>query len=322
MDPQKFNAVWVQDTTEGDVSDWLKWLGVGMVMRGLAWTAGYGNGTTKVKIAFDGDSCCEEQLVTLPGAGVFSLGSRIKLDCSKQKICDWVGAPLVPPKSLLVSGRLTDVGMEIDLFTLQSEPHSSVKRSISEDGNTMTTECTVCMPGAKEIKVKTTHKKSTEEPAPPCSELLSSCLVPIFTDAIPEDSPYKDSVISDSLAEYFSSAEQCLDSLVTTFKAKEADSSEKEVSLEEVSEANFTIHLTKNDDSKAALVYNLDKDAGTLTSTYRAGETDVVTFTWQVRADPVRLEVSNSWPHDQARLYDSYQWAQRTLKMILPHSKQ
>merc|ERR1711972_272677 len=106
-------------------------------------------------------------------------------------------------------------------------------------------------------------------------------------------------------------AEQCLDGLIAAFKAKKPGDTEKEVNFEELSDSEFCAHITNKDDSKAALLHKVDRDAGVLTTTYRIGDHDLVDFTWHVHKDPLRLEVSNTWPHDEAQLYDSYQWAQR-----------
>merc|ERR1712232_706392 len=133
-------------------------------------------------------------------------------------------------------------------------------------------------------------------------------------------SPYKKSVISASLDEYFPSAEECWAALVAHHKAKTPGGTEKDISLEEVSPTEFVLHITNHDDSKATLAHTVDPAAGTDVATYKIGDNAIVSFTFHVRSDPVRLEVSSSWPNDDAMLFDSFQWCQRTLKGLLPRS--
>lgn len=318
IDLGKFSGVWAKDKTEGDITDWLKAQNVGFLARQAAWGFGYGKGLQQRTLIEDG-VCYEEQVVALDKVGYFPVGGRIKLDGSRQKITFFEGAPLIPPKSMLVEGRVTDTGMEFTMFHLSGELHSSSVRSISEDGSELTTEVTAHVNG-KELKMNMTHKK-TDDAVPVVEDMLSACMVSVFVDAIPEDSQYKNSAISDSLEEYFASAGQCWEALVAWQKAKKLGDTEKEISWEEVSDAEFIAHITNKDDSKASLVHKVDKDACTSTASYTMGDTVIVAFDFHVRSDPIRLEVSNSWTTDEHRLYDSYLWVQRVLKEILPRSK-
>eukprot|EP00443_Scrippsiella_acuminata_P045044 CAMPEP_0115188432 /NCGR_PEP_ID=MMETSP0270-20121206/11007_1 /TAXON_ID=71861 /ORGANISM="Scrippsiella trochoidea, Strain CCMP3099" /LENGTH=323 /DNA_ID=CAMNT_0002601613 /DNA_START=72 /DNA_END=1040 /DNA_ORIENTATION=- len=320
-DPAKFNGVWIKDTTDGDMTDFLKFNNVGMLMRQAAWAFGYGKGVSRARNVFADGVMYEEVLVFIDKVGWWFLGGRSTLDGSRQKIAMFEGAPMIPPTMYWVESRLTDTGLESDLFTMGGERHSRAVRSVSEDGNTLTTEITI-FDGDKEYKIKTTHNKSTEETEtmPALEDLTASCPVVVSVD-VPEGSTYKKSVISESLEEYFSSPEQCLDAVVKFFKETQPQGDEKETSLEEVSDTEFIVHITNQDDSKAAKHSKVDRDEGTVTVTYKIGDDAHVDFFFRVHKDPVRVQVSNTFPNEDQILFESYMWAQKVLNGILPRSK-
>mmetsp|Transcript_76817 Transcript_76817/g.199597 ORF Transcript_76817/g.199597 Transcript_76817/m.199597 type:complete len:319 (+) Transcript_76817:79-1035(+) len=318
MELEKFNGVWVKDSTEGDITDWLSFMGVGFVMRQAAWAMSYGKGLLKHRLAIKDGLLCEEVLVGVENEGLWWCGSRAKLDGSRHKVASFEGAPLVAVQNYWREARFTERGIEQALFTLDGERYATGVRSISEDGNTMTTEL-VSYNGDVEYNIKTVHLRDMEATPPVMENMPSFCPITVYVE--PEGSPYTKSAISESLEDYFPSVDECFNAMVKFFKELKWPENEKESTCEEVSATEFVRHITHLDDAKADGFYTADKDAGVLNFSYMRNDAEFVRMTYHVHKDPVRLEVSATCASDEGKLACSHEWAQRIIIGILPRSE-
>jgi len=206
----------------------------------------------------------------------------------------------VEPSTGWVQGRIGEDGaIETECFNSSEERVNKARRFVSEDGLTMTTEAVMYL-ASGETTLVTTHKKNTEAPAPTIDNILGACPVPILCDASPEGTPHKESVISESVEDYFSTAEKLLAGFVAAMKAKGVEGDEREVTLDEKSDTEFHVNIVGGDGGKCAMECNVDKDAGIFLVSFVLGGKAQLSVTFQMRSDPVRVEASSSWGRDHA----------------------
>jgi len=285
-DPEKFCGWWMQESVEGDITNWLSSEGVGFVMRQAAWAAGYGSGKNKMGLLISDETVFSEQ--HMDNAGRFR--GKFKIGGEKEKVVVCEGAPLIATRTAWIEGKWADGAIEMHIWDeSKGKKLREATRSVSEDGNLLTTVAKMFLNDGTEAVVTMTHRRTEQVPL-----TLDKCKgwspVLVFGDLPSPGNTDLLSSLSDSLEAVFPSATALQDSIQQGFKNKELADDEKTVSYEEVSTSDFTNEVTKSDGSKYTLSYRLDKENSTWRVGFLTDGTEHIAYYIHVVANPLRVE--------------------------------
>mmetsp|Transcript_22056 Transcript_22056/g.39544 ORF Transcript_22056/g.39544 Transcript_22056/m.39544 type:complete len:325 (-) Transcript_22056:155-1129(-) len=283
---EKLSGWWMQESVEGDITNWLSSEGVGFVMRQAAWAAGYGCKKNRLGLLIADGKVFSEQ--HMDNAGRFR--GRFKIGGEKEKVVVCEGAPLIPTRTAWIEGEWKDGALEMIVWDeSKTKKLREAKRSMSEDGNELTTVATMFLTDGSEAVVTTKHSRIEEAPLT-LDKCNGWCPVLVSGDMPSIGKPDLLSSLSDSLEAVFPSAAALQESMEQSFKKKELGEGEMAVSYAEVSDSEFTNEVTKADGSKYTLSYQLDGE----TSTWRVGflvdGVEYITYYLRIVTDPLRVE--------------------------------
>lgn len=288
MSVENMTGWWMQDSVQGNVTEWLSSENVGFLMRQAAWATGYGKGKNKLGLLVQGDKIYIQQELDMAGR----FRSSFQLGGEKQKIVMSEGAPLIPTRQAWIEGVKGSDGNSLEM-TLWDESKEKklreAKRTVSEDGKQMTTVAKMFLADGTEAMITTTHVRMDDEPLT-ADSVSSWCPVMVHGDAESPSNPDLKSAVTEPLETLFPSKEKLLECMVQVFKNKEKAPDESSVSYNEVSPTDFSNEVTKTDGSTYILKYEMDKESSLWKCALIAGGSEQVCFHFNVVTSPLRAE--------------------------------
>lgn len=280
----KFAGTWLQDEVTGDITDWLKLEGVGMVMRQAMWLTGYGKGKVNLSMILkDGTMYNLSEL----DENFARFRFQFKLDGKKHPFLFAEGVPFMAFRNFCVQATMTSEGViEAAMFNDKDEMHSKSSRCVTDDGDTLSTDITFF--GDREINVSIKHKR-VERSRLALDECSRWCPNMQVGDASAEAGQEKASAVTVALDSLFRDAPELFD-MVERVKRQVEEGGADTMELSEASPTEFTMAVTKADGAKETFVHRLDKAAGKIVVDYAKDGKDVGSWHLKVLKEPLRME--------------------------------
>jgi len=314
----KLNGTWLQESLEGHIGEWLKYEGVGWIARNAAWLAGYGNGKTIVD-SFVHDN----KYYTVRTVDPNSIFRSVMPITGKQVPTLFTESfPLIDIRQMECSATSApDGSLDFVFFNPDGKEHSKVKRSVSEDGQTMTTVITFPSgdwggEAGGSCVMTSTSKKQTE--AKLTTEIFGTwgANFPTLIAAAESGVEAKKMVVSEPLDGLFPDAASLFKLLEETQRA-EAQLGK----MEETGPGKFTATKTKEDQSESIFEqeYNQEKLTFAVKSTH--GGKCWGTWHFQILSEPLRMTCWNDMSNEQWSTRSSLQEGEKLSDKLLAASK-
>lgn len=314
----KLNGTWLQETLEGDITEWFTYEGVGWVQRQALWMVGYGNGKTMLDQLYHDGKCYSIKTVDETN----NFRGYVPITGKKEPLLFSESFPFAQIRNMEIQGSIdADGSLETIIYQPSGAEHSRATRSVSEDGQVMTT--TMTFPagewGGEEggtLTMTSTHRKQAtarliaEEVAgwaPGCT----------MTDAIESGVEGKKLAISFSLEGMFPSGQAIMKLLEETNRKPEGESN-----IEERGLGAFVVTVTEPGGAVVTHEQKFDHEALTFDVTVGSGGTSFGTWHFRVIAGPLRLTCWNTIADEMWSTKSAVEECQKLVEKLLKAQKQ